>query len=319
MLPKRKLVCMRLFCDSQWITGWITDLTHRTAYLEPQMTTAPRRERPLIIAGPCAAESIELMTEVADHMSRLASELDFEYVFKASFDKANRTSASSVRGPGLESTLKWFADLKSKFGLKILTDVHETHQVAPVAQVCDYLQIPAFLCRQTDLVVAAAQSGRAVNIKKGQFMAPAAMASIVSKARNAAASTGSKADILLTERGFSFGYGNLVVDMRALPIMAGTGAPVILDITHSTQLPAAGGDGGETSSAQRRFAPVLARAATATGYLSGYFLEVHSKPAQAISDKDAQLDFKQATVLLRQLLPLWRESRQFSSVDAIFQ
>ncbi len=294
-------------------------LTDSCANTEPRVSTTPQRERPLVIAGPCAAESFELMAEVAGHLSRLAVELGFDYVFKASFDKANRTSANSVRGPGLESTLRWFSDLKSQFGVKILTDVHETHQVAPVAQVCDYLQIPAFLCRQTDLVVEAAMSGRAVNIKKGQFMAPAAMASVVSKARAAAKSCNSQADILLTERGFSSGYGNLVVDMRAMPIMAETGAPIILDITHSTQLPAAGGDGGETSGAQRRFAPVLARAATATGYLSGYFLEVHTNPAKAISDKDAQLNVDQATALLRQLVPLWHQSRGFPSIDPSFR
>ncbi|MBM4251214.1 MAG: 3-deoxy-8-phosphooctulonate synthase [Deltaproteobacteria bacterium] len=280
------------------------------------MTTKPKRERPLVIAGPCAAESFELMAEVAGHMSRLSIELGFDYVFKASFDKANRTSATSVRGPGMDATLRWFADLKAKFGVRILTDVHETYQVGPVAQVCDYLQIPAFLCRQTDLVVEAAMSGRAVNIKKGQFMAPAAMASVVSKARKAAQSANSEADILLTERGFTFGYGNLVVDMRALPIMAETEAPVILDITHSTQLPAAG---GETSGAQRRFAPVLARAATATGYLSGYFLEVHTNPTLAISDKDAQLNLKQATALLSQLVPLWQSSKAWSSIDTEFK
>ena len=280
---------------------------------------APRvTERPLIIAGPCAAESFELMDAVASHLCRLAAELGFDYIFKASFDKANRTSASSIRGRGLDTTLKWFVDLKDRYGVRILTDVHETHQIPAVAQVCDVLQIPAFLCRQTDLVVGAARSGRMVNIKKGQFMAPAAMASIVNKARTAALEAGYGSEILLTERGVSFGYGNLIVDMRALPIMAKTKAPIILDITHSTQLPAAGGEGGEVSGAQRQFAPVLARAATATGYLSGYFLEVHTDPPRAISDKDAQLNLDQSELLLRQLIPLWQHSRTLAAIDQQF-
>lgn len=279
-----------------------------------------RAARPIVIAGPCAAESFALMDAVAGHIKRLAAELDFDYVFKASFDKANRTSAASQRGPGIKAAMQWFADIRLSHGVRVLTDVHESQQVAAVADACDVLQIPAFLCRQTDLVVAAARSGRAVNIKKGQFMAPHAMASILSKARTAAMEVGQSPNdhIWLTERGVSFGYGNLVVDMRSLPIMAETQAPVILDITHSTQLPAAGGEGGDTSSAQRRFAPVLARAATATGYLSGWFLEVHTDPSRAISDKDAQLNLAQAEALLRQLVPLWHESRRFAGIDRQF-
>lgn len=273
----------------------------------------------MVIAGPCAAESYALLGEVADHMAGLALELDFDFIFKASFDKANRTSQGSARGPGLESALQWFSDLKARYpGLRILTDVHETHQVEPVAQVCDVLQIPAFLCRQTDLVTAAAQTGRIVNIKKGQFMAPGAMANIVDKARGAAGGQADANRVWLTERGVSFGYGNLVVDMRALPIMARTGAPVLLDITHSTQLPAAGGNGGGESSGQRCFAPVLARAATATGVLSGYFLEVHPNPAAAISDKDAQLNLDQAALLLRQIVPFWRHCQNLAVIDAQF-
>ena len=278
----------------------------------------PGLNRPLIIAGPCAAESYELMDAVASAMVKLSVELQFDYVFKASFDKANRTSLDSVRGVGLEASLQWFSDIKAKHGVRLLTDVHETYQVAPVAKVCDVLQIPAFLCRQTDLVAAAAASGRIVNIKKGQFMAPAAMSSIVDKARASAKRAQKHGDVWLTERGVSFGYGNLVVDMRALPIMAKTGAPVILDITHSTQLPAAGGEGGTVSGAQRQFAPVLARAATATGYLSGFFLEVHTNPPQAISDKDAQLSIAQASTLLRQLIPLWRHCQTSAVIDSEF-
>jgi 2-dehydro-3-deoxyphosphooctonate aldolase (KDO 8-P synthase) len=274
--------------------------------------------RPLVIAGPCAAESYELMREVCTFLKQLGAELGFDYVFKASFDKANRTSASSSRGPGVGQAVEWFTKLKKEFGVKVLTDVHETNQVEPVASVCDYLQIPAFLCRQTDLVVAAVKSGRTVNIKKGQFMAPSAMGHIYEKAKKAAKESNNSSPILLTERGVSFGYGNLVVDMRSFGIMADTGAPLILDITHSTQLPASN-SGTSTSSGERRFAPLLARAATATGYLSGYFLEVHSNPQQAISDKDAQLSPKQAEALLRQLIPLWHQAREFSKIDSLFR
>lgn len=287
-----------------------------TTHLAQKELLMSQTKRPLVIAGPCAAESFELMNTVCAAMQRLAGELGFDYVFKASFDKANRTAAGSDRGPGVDRAMQWFSDLKSRYGVRVLTDVHESYQCKPVAQVCDVLQIPAFLCRQTDLVVAAAETGRAVNIKKGQFMAPGAMGHIVDKARQAG---GGNEHVWLTERGVSFGYGNLVVDMRAFPIMAETKAPVILDITHSTQLPAAGGQGGNVSGAQRRFAPVLARAATATGYLSGYFLEVHTNPAQAISDKDAQLNIAQAETLLRQLVPLWHESQRYVTDDAQFK
>ena len=276
--------------------------------------------RPLVIAGPCAAESFELMDAVATHLSALAAELGFDYVFKASFDKANRTSGGSSRGPGLDRAATWFADLKARHpGLRTLTDVHETHQIAAAAQVCDILQIPAFLCRQTDLVAAAAATGRQVNIKKGQFLAPGAMANVASKAKEAAGAKNYPGQILLTERGVTFGYGNLVVDMRALPIMAATGCPVLLDITHSTQLPATGGDSGQVSGAQRAHAPILARAATATGYLSGYFLEVHTDPAAAISDKDAQLSPSQAATLLRQVVPLWHHCRHLRDADEAFR
>ena len=283
-----------------------------------------KSDRPIIIAGPCAAESFDLMREVGTRMVKLAAELGFDYVFKASFDKANRTSHGSLRGPGMDRALQWFADLKAELKVPVLTDVHETIQIDAVAKVCDVLQIPAFLCRQTDLVAAAARSGRKVNIKKGQFMAPGAMTNVVEKAREAAKEASQPAadplsQIWLTERGATFGYGNLIVDMRAFPIMAASKAPLILDITHSTQLPAAGGDGGSTSGGQRKFAPILARAAAATGHLSGFFLEVHPEPAKAISDKDAQLNPKQAEALLRQLIPLWKEARAFTAIDAQFQ
>lgn len=275
--------------------------------------------RPLVIAGPCAAESFDLMDSVCAQLTQLSKELDFDYVFKASFDKANRTSLGSTRGPGLEQALKWFQAIKDKYKVRLLTDVHETHQVTAVAPIIDVLQIPAFLCRQTDLVIAAAETGRDVNIKKGQFMAPAAMANVAEKARSAARAANSRGEVFLTERGASFGYGNLVVDMRAFPIMARTRAPLLLDITHSTQLPASGGEGGGTSGGERIYAPVLARAATATGYLSGYFLEVHTDPTKAISDKDAQLNPRQADALLRQIVPLWRQARDFAGIDSQFQ
>lgn len=265
---------------------------------------------PIVIAGPCTAESRQLMFDVAEPLANLSKELGFEYVFKASFDKANRTSGQSSRGPGVEKALAWFADLKAALKVPVLTDVHESHQVSAVASVCDVLQIPAFLCRQTDLIVACAASGRDVNIKKGQFMAPAGMSHVVTKARHASAEAGKSPRLWLTERGASFGYGNLVVDMRGLAIMSRGGTPVLLDITHSTQLPAAGNG---TSGAERQFAPLLARAAAATGYLSGFFLEVHSEPARAVSDADAQLTVHQASHLLRQIVPLLREGRRLAA------
>jgi len=274
--------------------------------------------KPLIIAGPCVAESFELMEIVASKVHKLAGELGFDYVFKASFDKANRTAVDSYRGPGLDTGLEWLEKIKSKFKIPVLTDIHECAHVAKVSQVCDYLQIPAFLCRQTDLVVEAAKTGRVVNIKKGQFMAPGAMHHIVEKARHVTKSQNLPDRVMLTERGASFGYGNLVVDMRAFAIMAASRVPILFDITHSTQLPPTGGEGSKSSGGQRSFAPLLARSATATGYLDGYFLEVHPNPAQAKSDKDAQLDLQQAELLLRQLVPLWHASRELNRIDAQF-
>ncbi len=280
-------------------------------------------KKPIVIAGPCAAESWDLILEVGQSLKILADQLGFEYIFKASFDKANRTSLGGKRGPGLAQAKKWFADLKSQLQVPILTDIHETIQIADAAEVCDVLQIPAFLCRQTDLVTAAIQSGRSVNIKKGQFLAPHAMVHIAAKALAAqkvsqSSGTSQNQTIYLTERGVSFGYGNLVVDMRGFPMMAKANLPLLLDITHSTQLPAAGGASGDTSSAQRSMAPVLARAATATGYLSGYFLEVHRNPKEAISDRDAQLSISQAKTLLEQLIPFWHQCSSLSQIDGQF-
>jgi 2-dehydro-3-deoxyphosphooctonate aldolase (KDO 8-P synthase) len=275
--------------------------------------------KPVVIAGPCMAESYELLETVCTQLVGLAKELDFQLVFKASFDKANRTSINSYRGPGLDQAVRWFGQLKDKFpGLKVLTDVHETAQVGPAAEVIDVLQIPAFLCRQTDLVVAAVKTGRAVNVKKGQFLAPENAQHIISKVLAAAEEDKLTPDFALTERGATFGYGNLVVDMRGLKVMSDLGAPVIFDITHSLQLPAAGGASGEISGGLRGFAPVLARAATATGYLDGFFLEVHADPNKAKSDAATQLSQKQAEILLRQLLPLWREMRTATAQDGEF-
>ena len=273
--------------------------------------------RPVVIAGPCMAESSDLLEATVVPLCRLARELDFHLVFKSSFDKANRSSIEGYRGPGLDQAMTWFADIKSRHGVQILTDVHETVQCRPAAEVCDVLQIPAFLCRQTDLIVEAVQTGRAVNIKKGQFMAPHAMANIAAKAVAAAKAANLGVDVALTERGASFGYGNLVVDMRAFPVMAKSGTPLIFDITHSTQLPGAATD-GKSSGADREFAPVLARAAVATGYLDGFFLEVHPDPAKAKSDKEAQLTIPQAEAMLRQLVPFWHSCRKLAEIDSKF-
>jgi 2-dehydro-3-deoxyphosphooctonate aldolase (KDO 8-P synthase) len=276
-----------------------------------------QKSKPLIIAGPCVAENYELLEEVGTFLSALSKKLDFTYVFKASFDKANRSSFDSYRGPGITQGVEWFTRLKAKLNCPVLTDIHETAQVEEVAQVCDVLQIPAFLCRQTDLLLAAVKTGKFINIKKGQFMAPTAMKHIAGKAKAYAKKEGLEPRLALTERGFSFGYGDLVVDMRSLAVMAQEGVPVIFDITHSTQRPP-NSDGQVTSKADRVYAPLLARAATATGYLDGYFLEVHPNPKAAKSDADAQLTLKQAELLLTQLIPLWHESKKMQKIDTEF-
>jgi len=277
-----------------------------------------RPDRPYIIAGPCMAESEELVNVVAEAMIALSLELDFNYIFKASFDKANRTSIGSKRGPGRQQTMDWFRRLKERYGVPVLTDIHETNQVADVAEVCDVLQIPAFLCRQTDLIVEAVRSGKAVNVKKGQFLSPYNSSSIVGKIESVCQENNLTPNFALTERGYTFGYGNLVVDMRSFKIMQDAGAPTIFDITHSLQLPSAGGESGEVSGGLREFAPVLARAAAASGYVDGFFLEVHTDPARAQSDAATQLSINQATVLLKQLLAIWQESRHMSMNDGIF-
>jgi 2-dehydro-3-deoxyphosphooctonate aldolase (KDO 8-P synthase) len=232
--------------------------------------------RPLaLIAGPCALESRGHALEVAGALKEMAGELGIGLVYKSSFDKANRTSLSGARGLGLHAALPVFAEIRESLGLPVLTDVHEPGQCAPVAEAVDVLQIPAFLCRQTDLLVAAAETGRAINVKKGQFLAPWDMRNVVEKVTGAG-----NPNVLVTERGASFGYNTLVTDMRALPILAETGAPVIFDATHSVQQP---GGRGTASGGQREFVPVLARAAVAVG-VAGIFIETHQDPDSAPSD-----------------------------------
>jgi 2-dehydro-3-deoxyphosphooctonate aldolase (KDO 8-P synthase) len=247
-----------------------------------------------LIAGPCALESRDHAFEMASALKEITARIGIGFVYKTSFDKANRTSARSNRGIGLEAALPIFADLRDKFGVPILTDVHDAQQCAHVAEVVDVLQIPAFLCRQTDLIVAAATTGRAINVKKGQFLAPWDMANVVAKVTSAG-----NPNVLVTERGASFGYNTLVSDMRALPILArSTGAPVIFDATHSVQQP---GGQGTSSGGEREFVPVLARAAVAVG-VAGVFIETHQDPDKAPSDGPNMLPLKQIDGLLRRLI-----------------
>ena len=230
--------------------------------------------KPVLFSGPCAVESFDICLEIGTKVKAWAEEHGFSYVFKASFDKANRTSSSSFRSIGMDASLEVLQRVGKALNVPLVTDIHESYQAAEVAEVVDVLQIPAFLCRQTDLLLAAAATGKAVKIKRGQFMAPEDMAFAVNKVRAAG-----NDNVCLTERGFSLGYHNLVVDMRGLPIMRQF-APVVFDITHSVQQP--GGQGG-SSGGQREFAPVLARAAAATG-IDGFFIETHPEPSKALSD-----------------------------------
>ncbi len=251
---------------------------------------------PFVIAGPCVLESPDLVLAVARELAAVAGRLGLPLVFKSSFDKANRTSLDSFRGPGMEEGLTLLARVKAETGLPVLTDIHLPEQAAPVAEVADVLQIPAFLCRQTDLLTAAARTGRIVNVKKGQFLAPWDMKNPLGKLRGAGCGR-----VWLTERGASFGYNNLVVDMRAIPVMSGLGAPVVFDATHSVQLP--GGQGG-SSGGQREFVPVLAAAAVAAG-ARGVFLEVHPDPDKALCDGPNSLRLDRLEPLLRHLLAIW--------------
>jgi 2-dehydro-3-deoxyphosphooctonate aldolase (KDO 8-P synthase) len=247
-----------------------------------------------VIAGPCAIESRDHALEMASALKEIAEKLGLGLVYKSSFDKANRTSSASARGIGLSEALPILAEVKERLGLPVTTDVHENEQCAPVAEVADILQIPAFLCRQTDLLVAAAKTGRAVNVKKGQFLAPWDMANVAKKITGAG-----NPNVMVTERGASFGYNTLVSDMRSLPIMAeGTGAPVIFDATHSVQQP---GGQGATSGGQREFVPVLARAAVAVG-VAGVFIETHQDPDKAPSDGPNMVPLKEMEGLLRRLM-----------------
>ncbi len=239
-------------------------------------------DRPFfLIAGPCVIESRELAHETAGKLKEITTELGIPFIYKSSFDKANRSSDKSFRGLGMDKGLEILADTRAKIGVPVLTDVHEIDEVEPVAAVVDVLQTPAFLCRQTDFIRACAQSGKPVNIKKGQFLAPHDMKNVIDKARDAAREAGLADDVFMAcERGASFGYNNLVSDMRSLAIMRETGCPVVFDATHSVQLP---GGQGATSGGQREFVPVLARAAIAVG-VAGVFMETHPDPAKAMSD-----------------------------------
>jgi 2-dehydro-3-deoxyphosphooctonate aldolase (KDO 8-P synthase) len=247
------------------------------------------------IAGPCVIESRAMALDLAKRLTRLAAKLGVNYVFKASFDKANRTSVDSYRGPGIEEGLDILAEIRQKFDVPVITDVHEPWQCARVAEVCDVLQIPAFLARQTDLVVAAGETGAVVNVKKGQFMAPEDMAQVIRKIE----STGNKR-IVLCERGASFGYRNLVADMRSLLIMRELGYPVVMDATHSVQRPGGLGTG---SGGDGRFAPAIARAAVATG-VDGVFMETHMNPKKALSDSANAIAFREVEGLWRKLIAI---------------
>ncbi len=252
--------------------------------------------RLFLLSGPCAAESEALCLRVARRLRDVCDTLGIDLVFKASFDKANRSSGTSYRGPGMEQGLAILARIRRDLGLPVMTDVHTEAQCLEAGSVCDILQIPAFLCRQTDLVRAAVQSGRIVNVKKGQFMAPADMAHVVAKARSSG-----PGHLLLTERGTTFGYHNLVADMRSIPIMRRSGVPVVFDATHSVQLPGANGD---SSGGQREWAPVLAAAAVAAG-CDGLFIETHPDPDNALSDGPNMIPLAQMPPLLARLKALW--------------
>ena len=251
----------------------------------------------LLIAGPCMIESEDHAMTMAEHLSRITKPWadDFIWVYKSSFDKANRSSGEAPRGPGMEDGLRILARIKAEFGVPVLTDIHEPAQAAPVAEVVDVLQIPAFLCRQTDLLLAAAETGRVVNIKKGQFVAPHNMDQPVNKVRGAG-----NANVMITERGTSFGYNNLVVDYAGFPSMRATGAPLIMDATHCVQLP---GGLGTATGGRREMAPYMARAAAAVG-VDGFFTEVHDNPDQALSDGPNQLTLDMFAELLPTLVAI---------------
>lgn len=260
--------------------------------------------RMVLFAGPCAAESYDICMETGEQVKAICKKLDIDYVFKSSFDKANRTSAGSYRGPSMDGGLGILARVRKDLSVPIVTDVHESVQCAEVAEVVDVLQIPAFLCRQTDLLKAAARTGKAVKIKKGQFMAPADMKFAVAKVREEG-----NEKVFLTERGVSFGYHTLVVDMRSLPVMRQF-APVVFDVTHSVQQP--GGLGG-ASGGQREFAPYLAKAAAAAG-VDGFFIETHPDPSRALSDGPNMIPLREMEVFLTTLKRFWDLEKAISTV-----
>ena len=260
-----------------------------------------------LIAGPCVVESEQLQMDVAGQLQEMTAALGIPFIFKSSFDKANRSSGTSFRGPGMERGLEILAKVRREMGVPVLTDVHTEAEVPQVATVVDVLQTPAFLCRQTDFIRAVAQSGRPVNIKKGQFLAPHDMKNVIDKARAAAAEKGLEPDAFMAcERGASFGYNNLVSDMRSLAIMRESGAPVVFDATHSVQLP---GGNGTSSGGMREMVPVLARAAVAVG-VAGLFMETHPDPAHALSDGPNAVPLNRMKALLETLVALDRVAKQ---------
>ncbi|SIP95016.1 3-deoxy-8-phosphooctulonate synthase [Pseudacidovorax sp. RU35E] len=268
-----------------------------------------------LIAGPCVVESEQLQMDTAGQLKEITSALGIPFIFKSSFDKANRSSGTSFRGPGREKGLAILAKLKQELGVPVLTDVHSEEDIAEAAQVVDVLQTPAFLCRQTDFIRAAAQSGKPVNIKKGQFLAPHDMKNVIDKARAAAREKGLPEDnFLACERGASFGYNNLVSDMRGLAIMRETGAPVVFDATHSVQLP---GGQGTSSGGQREFVPVLSRAAVAVG-VAGLFMETHPDPRNALSDGPNAVPLKHMKALLETLVELDRITKKNGFLEDSF-
>ncbi len=247
-----------------------------------------------VIAGPCVLESIDLAVSIAEELHEICASMDIPLLFKASFDKANRTSATAGRGPGFEQGLEWLHEVSERVGVQVLTDVHQPEQCAAAAEVVDVLQIPAFLCRQTDLLVAAAETGRTINVKKGQFLAPWDAKHVVEKVTGAG-----NPNVLITERGSSFGYGRLVVDMAGLRELSETGSPVVFDATHSVQRP--GGIDGKTGG-DRTLAPVLARSAAATGYVDGFFFETHPDPDSSPSDGANMIQLEDFAEVLRGVL-----------------
>jgi 2-dehydro-3-deoxyphosphooctonate aldolase (KDO 8-P synthase) len=272
-------------------------------------------EKPFfLIAGPCVIESRQMAFDTAGQLLEITQALGIPFIYKSSFDKANRSSGTSYRGPGMDEGLQILADVRAALKVPVLTDVHDKDQVAAVAAAVDVLQTPAFLCRQTDFIEACAASGKPVNIKKGQFLAPHDMVQVVNKARHAARAAGVPEDIMVCERGVSFGYNNLVSDMRSLAIMRETQCPVVFDATHSVQLP---GGQGSSSGGQREFVPVLARAAVAAG-VSGLFMETHPDPSKALSDGPNAVPLAKMKALLETLLDIDRVVKRNGFLETQF-